>query len=145
MLTQALQRCLLFYGGEIRLDAEVERIEVLGGHVRGVVLTGGERIAARAVVSNAHVQTTLLKLVGPEQLPGDLAARVGRIRVGNGFGMAVRCAANALPDYLAAPSGGQPHPSHHGLQLLCPSLAYLHKRMKITAKGCQRASRQRSR
>lgn len=127
MLTQALQRCLQHWGGEVRLEAEVARIEVEGGRVRGVRLADGEGIAARAVVSNAHVQTTLLKLVGAEQLPGDLAARVGRIRVGNGFGMTVRCAADALPDYLAAPSGGRPHPSHHGLQLLCPSLGYLQR------------------
>jgi phytoene desaturase len=125
MLTQAMQRCLEHHGGEVRLDAEVERIEVVGGKVRGVLLKNGERIAARAVVSNAHVQTTLLKLVGLDQLPGDLGARVGRIRVGNGFGMTIRCAADALPDYIAAPSGGKPHPSHHGLQLLCPSVDYL--------------------
>jgi phytoene dehydrogenase-like protein len=103
---------------------------VEGGRVRGVEIGGGdasERIEAATVVSNAHVQTTLLKLVGDSALPGDLAARARRIRVGNGFGMAVRCAATALPDYLAAPSGGRPHPSHHGLQLLCPSTGYLRR------------------
>jgi phytoene dehydrogenase-like protein len=128
MLTQALQRCLEAHGGEVRLDAEVCRIVVEGGKVRGVEVGDGgnsERIDAPIVVSNAHVQTTLLKLVGADALPGDLAARVRRIRVGNGFGMAVRCAASALPDYLAAPSGGRPHPSHHGLQLLCPSAEHL--------------------
>ncbi len=135
MLTQAMQRCLEHYGGEVRLDAEVERIEVAGGKVRGVRLTSGERIAARSVVSNAHVQTTLLKLVGAEQLPGDLGARVSRLRVGNGFGMTIRCAADALPDYLAAPSGGKPHPSHHGLQLLCPSLDYLNRAYEDYRRG----------
>lgn len=125
MLTQAMQRCLLHHGGAVRLDAEVERIVIDGGRARGVQLANGERIGARMVVSNAHIQTTLLKLIGPEQLPGDLAARIKRVRVGNGFGMTIRCAADRLPDYLAAPSGGQPHPSHHGLQLLCPSVEYL--------------------
>ncbi|PLS77099.1 MAG: NAD(P)/FAD-dependent oxidoreductase [Chloroflexi bacterium] len=127
MLTQAMQRCFEHYGGEVRLDAEVERIEVGSGQVRGVRLKNGERIAARSVVSNAHVQTTLLNLVGLDQLPADLGARVRRIRVGNGFGMTIRCAADALPDYLAAPAGGKPHPSHHGLQLLCPSVDYLNQ------------------
>jgi phytoene dehydrogenase-like protein len=128
MLTQALQRCLEAHGGEVRLNAEVSRIVVEGGRVRGVELgsgDGAERIEAPIVVSNAHVQTTLLKLVGDAALPNDLAARVRGIRVGNGIGMAVRCAANALPDYLAAPSGGRPHPGHNGLQLLCPSVDYL--------------------
>jgi phytoene desaturase len=135
MLTQAMQRCFEHHGGETRLSAEVERIEVAGGRVRSVILKDGERIAARAVVSNAHVQTTLLKLVGVEQLPGDLAARVGRVRVGNGFGMTIRCAADALPDYIAAPSGGQPHPSHHGLQLLCPSVDYLDRAYQDYRRG----------
>ncbi len=127
MLTQALARRLTHDGGMVLLDAPVKRIVIDGGKVQGVELQDGTRYSAPLVVSNAHVQTTLLKLVGPEHLPGDLAARTQRIKVGNGFGMAVRCAADALPDYIAAPSGGQPHPSHHGLQLLCPSLDYLNR------------------
>jgi phytoene desaturase len=128
MLTQALQRCLEAHGGTVRLDAEVQRIALRGGKVYGVEIGAGsasELIEAPVVVSNAHVQTTLLKLIGKDNLPDELSERVERVRVGNGFGMAVRCAADALPDYLAAPSGGQPHPSHHGMQLLCPSVAYL--------------------
>jgi phytoene dehydrogenase-like protein len=128
MLTQAMQRCLEAHGGTTRLDAEVRKIVVRDGKVRGVEIGEGsthEFIEAPMVVSNAHVQTTMLKLIGKDNLPGELAQRVERVRVGNGFGMAVRCAADALPDYLAAPSGGKPHPSHHGLQLLCPSVAYL--------------------
>jgi phytoene desaturase len=135
MLTQAMQRCFEHHGGELRLDAEVDRIVVEGGKVRGVRLRSGEFFAARSVVSNAHVQTTLLKLIDADQLPGDLAARVERVRVGNGFGMTIRCAADALPDYLAAPSGGQPHPSHHGLQLLCPSLDYLNRAYEDFRRG----------
>ncbi len=130
MLTQAMQRCLHDHGGEVRLDAEVQRIVTRNGRVCAVEIGTGfarERIETTCVVSNAHVQTTLLRLVGVDNLPGDLASRVQRVRVGNGFGMAVRCAATALPDYLAAPSGGRPHPSHHGLQLLCPSTDYLNQ------------------
>ena len=127
MLTQAMQRCLEHHGGTVRLDAPVKRIMVAGGRVMGVELESGEQLLARAVVSNAHVQTTMLKLIGPEHVPSNLLRRVGNIRVGNGFGMVIRCAATQLPDYLAAPSGGQPHPSHHGLQLLCPSVAHLNR------------------
>jgi phytoene dehydrogenase-like protein len=69
----------------------------------------------------------MLKLVGPEHLPSDMVHRLNNIRVGNGFGMTVRCAADELPDYLAAPSGGRPHESHHGLQLLSPSMGYVRR------------------
>jgi phytoene desaturase len=125
MLTQAMARSLTAAGGTVRLDAPVARIVVHNGRVQGVQLRDGERITAPVVISNAHVVTTLLELVGAEHLPGELAARVRRIRIGNGFGMAVRCAASALPDYLAAPSGGRPSPCHAGLQLLCPSMDYV--------------------
>jgi len=124
-LTRALARCLEHHGGMVRLSSEVERIEVEGGKVVGVNLKDGERVAARRVVSNAHVQTTFLKLVGAENLPGDLAKRVASVRVGNGFGMIVRCAVSELPDYTSAPSGGLASPCHQGLQLLCPSTEYL--------------------
>jgi phytoene dehydrogenase-like protein len=125
MLTQAMARSLAAAGGTVRLDAPVRRILVGGGRVAGVELPDGEKISAPLVISNAHVVTTLLDLLGAEHLPGGMAARVRRIRIGNGFGMTVRCAAAELPDYLAAPSGGRPHESHHGLQLLAPTMGYV--------------------
>lgn len=125
MLTQAMARSLEAAGGTVRLDAPVRRILVRGGKVQGVELESGAQISAPLVISNAHVQSTMLQMVGAEHLPGNLAERVRNIRVGNGFGMTVRCAAEELPDYLGAPSGGRPHESHHGLQMLCPSVQYL--------------------
>lgn len=125
-LTQALARCLEHHGGCVRVSAPVARIEVENKAVTGVRLAGGERIAARRVVSNAHVMTTLLHLVGAENLPNGLAQRVKNIRVGNGFGMVVRCAMSALPHYTAAPSlNGCAEDCHKGLQLLCPSPSYI--------------------
>ncbi len=125
-LTQALARCLEHHGGEVRLSAEVERIEVKDKRATGrITLVGGEQIEARRIVSNAHVVTTFLKLIGADHLPEELAKRVGRVRIGNGFGMIVRCAMSELPDYTAAPSGGHPSACHHGLQLLSPSTTYL--------------------
>ncbi|MDQ3684892.1 MAG: NAD(P)/FAD-dependent oxidoreductase [Acidobacteriota bacterium] len=125
-LTQALAHCLESHGGEVRLSAEVKQIEVKDNRATGrVTLVDGEQLHARRVVSNAHVVTTFLKLIGAENLPDALARRVQRLRVGNGFGMIVRCAMSELPDYTAAPSGGQASACHQGLQLLCPSTAYL--------------------
>lgn len=125
MLTQALARSLVSLGGEVVLEAPVRRVLVHQGRVRGVETQQGERFEAPVVVSNAHVQTTLLSLVGEAHLPTHLVERLRHIRVGNGFGMTVRCAASTLPDYLAAPSGGRPHESHQGMQLLCPSMEYV--------------------
>ena len=126
-LTQAMARCLEHHGGEILLNAEVEKIEIESGEAKSIRLENGERICANRIVSNAHVHTTFLKLIGKENLPDSLAERIGNVRIGNGFGMIVRCAVSELPDYTAAPSGGNAADCHHGLQLLCPSLAYLEK------------------
>jgi phytoene dehydrogenase-like protein len=120
MLTQALARRLEADGGQVRCGVAVSAIDVAEGQVRGVVLAGGERVAATRVVSGAHVRTTLLDLVGAEHLPPDVREAVAAARVGNGFGMAVRCAAEELPRYTGSPTGA-PLDMHTGLQLLARS------------------------
>ena len=126
-LTQAMARCLEHHGGKILLNAEVAKIEVENSETRGIILQNGERVEAKRIVSNVHVHTTFLKLIGAENLPEGLAERIENVRIGNGFGMIVRCAVSELPDYTAAPNGGKPSDCHHGLQLLCPSLDFLEK------------------
>jgi phytoene dehydrogenase-like protein len=120
MLTQALARRLVADGGVVRNDSEVTSIAIADGRVRGVVLASGEQVPASRVVSGAHVRTTLLSLVAPEHLGAELREEVAATRVGNGFGMAVRCAAAELPRYPGAPTG-QPGDMHMGLQLLVRS------------------------
>jgi phytoene desaturase len=135
MLTQAMARSLEAAGGVVRLDAPVQRILIQGARVHGVETEDGMRYSAPLVISNAHVWTTLLKLVGEQPLSPAFARRVRNIRVGNGFGMTVRCAAEELPDYAGAPSGGRPHESHHGLQMLCPSIDYLRRAFADYSRG----------
>lgn len=135
MLTQAMARALKSFGGEVVLDAPVKKIIVRGGHVAGIETADGQRYSAPIVVSNAHVLTTMLDLVGAEHLSTRLTKRLRNIRIGNGFGMTVRCAAEELPDYLAAPSGGRPHESHHGLQLLSPGMGYVRRAYEDYQRG----------
>ena len=126
-LTQAMARCFEHHGGELRLSAAVEKIELENNAVKTIRLENGDEINAKRIVSNAHVHTLFLKLIGAENLPAGLAERIQNIRIGNGFGMIVRCAVSELPDYLAAPNGGKPSDCHRGLQLLCPSMEYLER------------------
>lgn len=123
-LTQALARCLIDHGGQIRTSTPVSSILVENGTAVGVRTADGEEIRASRVVSNAHVQTTMLQMVGPDHLPPATLKRVRQIAVGNGFGMVIRCAVKELPDYTAAP--GDPL-IHNGMQLLAPSVDYLHR------------------
>ena len=125
-LATALARCLAQHGGALLLgpEAAVRRILLERGRATGVELASGARVTARRVVSNAHVQTTLLRLLPPEALPGALRARVAALRAGNGLGMTIRCAVDALPAYTAAPPGDGANP-HAGMQLICPTVDYL--------------------
>lgn len=132
MLAQAMARCLEHYGGEILTEAEVARITTNNGQANGVELTDGRSFQAHTIISNAHVQTTLLKLLAPENLSAKFRQRVASIKVANGFGMTVRYAMNNLPNYTALPAEikdglVQPNLAHSGMQLLCPTMEYLQK------------------
>jgi phytoene dehydrogenase-like protein len=59
-------------------------------------------------------------------LPAALRHKVDHLRIGNGFGMIVRCATSALPRYEGVPCDARGvSPAHHGLQLLCGSRSLL--------------------
>jgi phytoene dehydrogenase-like protein len=130
MLSEALVRCLEWHGGRVRCEAPVKRIVVAGGKARGIELEGGERISADVVVSGAHVQTTLLGLLGREDLPARMRRQVESLRVGNGIGMTVRCAIGRLPDYMAGVEGAE-----CGMQLICPSVEYLQRAYDDARRG----------
>ncbi|MEX1121637.1 MAG: NAD(P)/FAD-dependent oxidoreductase [Balneolales bacterium] len=133
MLTQAMAKMLIAHGGEIRSSSPVESILIENQQAVGVQLKSGEKLYAPNIVSNAHVQTTMLKLVGPDHLDASLFKRVGDINVGNGFGMIIRCAVDELPDYSAC----QNDPLiHNGLQLLCPSREYMNNALGDYMNGC---------
>jgi phytoene desaturase len=125
MLTQALARMIEDYGGQIFTDTPVSQIVVMDGRAVGVETADGQTISARAVISGAHIHTTL-KMLG-DAVPPQSRSLLERARIGNGFGMMVRYAMDSLPDYTALPSpaDGNPGPQHMALQFICPSLDYL--------------------
>jgi phytoene dehydrogenase-like protein len=130
MLSEALAAYVRDHGGEVVTDAPVAHIIVENGAVRGVQMADGERIDAEIVVSGAHVQTALLDLVAPGDLPAPLRRRVQTLRIANGMGMTIRCATDILPPYPDAPDG-----AHNGMQLICPSVDYLRRAFNEAASG----------
>lgn len=74
-LTQALADAAKAAGVEIRTSTEVTRIED-----KKVVLSNGEEIEARAVVSNADPRTTFLKLVDPIDLDPNFLLKMRNYR-----------------------------------------------------------------
>lgn len=132
MLTQAMIRMIEAHSGEVRVNSPVDKILIKNGKAFGVRLHSGEEILSKIVISNAHVQTTMLQMVGDEHIGSHLSHRVKHIQVGNGFGMVVRCAVEELPIYTACPDDDE---IHHGLQLLCPSRNYMNLAIGDYMKG----------
>ncbi len=128
MLTQALARMIQAHGGHLIAGAPVKAILTRQGRAVGVETEGGIRISARAVVSGAHIHTTL-RLLDWDAIPTQARRLAERSRIGNGFGMMVRYAMRELPRYNALPSsaGNGPGPEHRALQFICPSLNYLER------------------
>lgn len=73
-LADALAGLAARSGAVIRRGAHVERIEVAGGRARAVVLAGGERLEASAIIFNGDVAALRGGLLGPA-LAGSRALR----------------------------------------------------------------------
>jgi phytoene dehydrogenase-like protein len=102
-LADALASAARQAGVEIRTGAEVAQIDIADGGAGGVTLTSGERIAARAVASNADPKRTLLGLVDPMHLEPEFVRRVQNIRA-HGTLAKVNYAVSALPRFAGAAS-----------------------------------------
>ena len=124
-ITQAMARACAARGVEIRTAAAVSEILVENGRAAGVVTAKGERIAARAVVSNLHPKLTFEQLLPSDALPADFRARIGSYRSGSGS-FRMNLALSELPSFAALP--GRAPAEHHGSGIvIAPSLAYMER------------------
>ena len=103
-ITQALGASLRASGGTIRASAPVEQILVKNGRATGVVLVGGEEIAAPVVVSNMDVKRTFLETVSPQHLPAEFLEQVRRFKIRGSSGK-LNIALDGLPHFPAIPQG----------------------------------------
>jgi phytoene dehydrogenase-like protein len=103
-LVAALVRRLATFGGELRCDARVMRIEAAGGAAAGVALESGERIAADLVVTACQPQRALLELLDPP-LGGRPGEELRAVQVGNAVQALVHVAVDRLPPYTGARPG----------------------------------------
>jgi phytoene dehydrogenase-like protein len=99
-ITQAMASAAKAAGVEIRTGAEVIEIRVQNGAANGVLLSTGEEIHARAVISNADPKRTLLKLTDPTHLSPDFVQKLQHYR-GNGTVAKVNLALAGLPKFTA--------------------------------------------
>ncbi len=80
-ITSALANAVKKFGGEIRCDADVASIKVENQIAKGVVIASGEEISANVILSSADPKHTLLKLVGPRELPPEFVWHVQSIKM----------------------------------------------------------------
>lgn len=75
-VSNSLAQVLHERGGEIRYGTVVTGLEIDHGRAVAVTASGGQRLEADVVISNASAPATMLELAGREHLPADYAARV---------------------------------------------------------------------
>ncbi|MDL2335853.1 MAG: NAD(P)/FAD-dependent oxidoreductase, partial [Chloroflexota bacterium] len=122
-LAAGLAKAAQARGAEIRTNAEVVRVTVKDNRVTGVVLSGGEEIGARLVVSGLDPKRTLLGLLEPEVLGPTMGWEVANLRQRGGTS-AVMFALRDLPAF-AGMSAGEAATRLTGRILLVESLNLL--------------------
>ena len=81
-LIELMKAELVRNGVDIRIRADVDKIHVEQGQVKGVRVNGRD-IAAPVVISNANVRATVFNLVGEENLDADFVEQCREVRLNN--------------------------------------------------------------
>ncbi len=124
-ISEAMAASARSRGAEIRCSCKVIRILVRGGRATGVVLAGGEEIAARTVVSCADPRRTFLGLLEPGHLPDDFVRAI-RFYKCEGTSLKINLGLDGLPEFRALP-GTSPGPHHRATIHICPGMQYLER------------------
>src|SRR5882762_6151076 len=124
-ITLAMAAAAKQQGAEIRTDADVAEIRVKDGVATGVVLTSGEQISARAVVSNADPKRTLMRLVDPAHLTPDFVQKIKNYRC-MGTVAKINLAISALPEFTALKEKGNGNLLKGRIQI-SPEIDYLER------------------
>jgi phytoene dehydrogenase-like protein len=98
-LTTAMAIAVQTAGVEIRTSTAAAQIKVKDGVAAGLVLSNGDEIEARAIVSNADPKRTLLGLVEPQHLAPSFLQRLQHYRM-HGTVAKVNLALNGLPTFI---------------------------------------------
>src|SRR5882762_9293085 len=124
-MSQALAKVAAEAGAEVRTNAEVASVSVRDGKAVGVVLTGGEEIPARAVISNADPRTTFLKLVDPAEFDPSFLNKIRNYRA-KGTVAKVHLALSVLP-WFSSLSNGDSNEKLSGHIHIGPDIDYLER------------------
>ena len=122
-ITQAMHRSAETAGARVRTAAPVAALLLAGGRTRGVRLSSGEEIPARAVAAGVPPKLLFRDLVPEDAVAPEVRRRFLGLKSGSGtFRMNVALA--ELPDFRCRP--GTQAQEHHGSGIIIgPTLGYL--------------------
>src|SRR6202049_144742 len=124
-IAEAMASAATQAGAEIRSGAEVIEVRVKDGAAVSVVLSTGEEISAKAIVSNADPKRTLLKLVDPIHLSPDFVMKLQHYRM-PGTVAKVNLALSGLPEFTAL-NGANDDNALSGRIHIGPEIEYLER------------------
>ncbi len=120
-IADAIARAAESFGVDIKTEAQVSKVVIKRGAVKGVALENGDVFVADIVVSSLDPQLTFLKLVEERHLPEDLVGAVKKYKFRGSSGKA-NLALDAAPELKCLPGLG----AHlRGAVSISPSLDYL--------------------
>ena len=102
-ISKALESALRAHGGAVRTEAEVMRVLVKRGRACGVVLTSGEEIHAKIVVSNLDAKRTFTKIMDKADLPPGIFEKASNYKFHGSSGK-VNIALDGLPTFPGIPN-----------------------------------------
>ena len=121
-ITAAMRKEAEARGVEIRTGTGVARVLERAGRATGVVLDGGDEVAARCVVSNAHPRV-LMKLLG--DVPGAWREPFEHYQSESAT-LRMNVALSELPDFTCLP-GRNAQPHHSSGIIMAPSLGFMER------------------
>ena len=101
-ITNALAGAFQAHGGEIMVDAGVDKIMVTNGRVKGVALENGDEYYADIVVSNLDPKRTFLNIMDERDLPQDIVSRARNFKIRGSSGK-LNIALDGMPSFHAVP------------------------------------------
>ena len=97
-ISKALTSSFRAMGGTLLNNSEVDKVDIRGARVRGVILKNGDEYLAKNIVSNADVKRTFLKLTDPEHLPPNFIKKVNNFKIRGSSGK-VNIALDSMPKF----------------------------------------------
>jgi phytoene dehydrogenase-like protein len=122
-ISLAIARSAERHGAEIRTRQAVSRVLTRRGTARGVVLSNGDEIPSRIVISAADPKRTFLKMVDPDELDPEFLNQIRHIKMRGSSGK-VNLSLSGLPNFSSLPGDG---PHLRGAISISPSVDYLER------------------